>query len=182
MHMPSGAAIRRASHRGFGGGKTQKFRLRQVVPGIGRTGVVGVIRGRKAGGKVVGLRANMDALPLEEETGLPYKSTVPGKMQPAATTATPRCCWSRQISRRDAQFRRHRGGDLPAGRGGRRRCPGHGQGRPDHPLRHRGSLRHAQFPGPAGRPVRHPPGPIMASADHIAIELEGKGGHAAGRI
>src|SRR5690606_6186771 len=56
----------------------------EVVPGIGRTGVVGVIRGRTdaAGGraKVIGLRADMDALPIEEATGPPYKSTVPGKM------------------------------------------------------------------------------------------------------
>ena len=55
-----------------------------MVPGIGRTGVVGVIKGRKAasGGraKVIGLRADMDALPIAEATGLPYKSTVPGKM------------------------------------------------------------------------------------------------------
>jgi hypothetical protein len=64
--------------------KLKSFGCDEVVPGIGRTGVVGVIRGRKAGAKVVGLRADMDALPLEEETGLPYKS---------ATTATPRCCW-----------------------------------------------------------------------------------------
>ena len=60
--------------------KLKGFGCDEVVAGIGRTGVVGVIRGRKAGGKVVGLRADMDALPLEEETGLPYKSTVPGKM------------------------------------------------------------------------------------------------------
>src|SRR6202162_5392392 len=60
--------------------KLKGFGCDEVVPGIGRTGVVGVIRGRKAGGKVVGLRADMDALPLEEETGLPYKSTAPGKM------------------------------------------------------------------------------------------------------
>ncbi len=63
------------------------FGCDEVVPGIGRTGVVGVIRGRKAGdnkaggNKVIGLRADMDALPLEEETGLPYASTVRGKMQ-----------------------------------------------------------------------------------------------------
>src|ERR1700734_3406252 len=60
--------------------KLKSFGCNEVVPGIGRTGVVGVIRGRKPGNKVVGLRADMDALPLEEETGLPYQSTVPGKM------------------------------------------------------------------------------------------------------
>ncbi len=44
--------------------KLKSFGCDEVVPGIGRTGVVGVIRGRKAGNKVVGLRADMDALPL----------------------------------------------------------------------------------------------------------------------
>src|SRR5262252_4268440 len=60
--------------------KLKTFGCDEVVPGIGRTGVVGIIKGRKAGNRVIGLRADMDALPLEEETGLPYKSTVPGKM------------------------------------------------------------------------------------------------------
>src|ERR1700684_3131011 len=60
--------------------RLKSFGCDDVVPGIGRTGVAGVIRGRKSGNKVIGLRADMDALPLEEETGLPYKSTVPGKM------------------------------------------------------------------------------------------------------
>jgi amidohydrolase len=60
--------------------KLKTFGCDDVVTGIGRTGVVGVIRGRKAGSKVIGLRADMDALPIEEATDLPYKSTVPGKM------------------------------------------------------------------------------------------------------
>ncbi len=60
--------------------KLKSFGCDEVVPGIGRTGVVGVIRGRKARQQGVGMRADMDALPIEEETGLPYKSTVPGKM------------------------------------------------------------------------------------------------------
>ncbi len=60
--------------------KLKSFGCDEVATGIGRTGVVGVIRGRKTGGKVVGLRADMDALPIEEATNLPYKSTVPGKM------------------------------------------------------------------------------------------------------
>jgi hippurate hydrolase len=60
--------------------KLKSFGCDDVVAGLGGTGVVGVIRGRKPGGKVVGLRADMDALPIEEETGLSYQSTVPGKM------------------------------------------------------------------------------------------------------
>src|SRR5881392_3410476 len=61
--------------------KLKAFGCDEVVPGIGRTGVVGVIKGRKAGpSRVIALRADMDALPIEEETGVPYTSTVPGKM------------------------------------------------------------------------------------------------------
>jgi amidohydrolase len=60
--------------------KLKSFGCDEVVTGIGRTGVVGVIRGRKGNGKAIGLRADMDALPIEEATGLPYKSKTPGKM------------------------------------------------------------------------------------------------------
>jgi amidohydrolase len=61
--------------------KLRAFGCDEVTTGIGRTGVVGVIRGRGNGsGKVVGLRADMDALPIHETTGLPYASKVPGKM------------------------------------------------------------------------------------------------------
>ena len=61
--------------------KLKAFGCDEVVPGIGRTGVVGVIRGRKsASSKVIGLRADMDALPMTEATGLPYASKTPGRM------------------------------------------------------------------------------------------------------
>jgi amidohydrolase len=60
--------------------KLKSFGCDEVVTGVGRTGVVGVIRGRKSGSKAVGFRADMDALPIEEATDLPYKSTVRGKM------------------------------------------------------------------------------------------------------
>ena len=53
----------------------------EVVEGIGRTGVVGVIRGSSnKSGRAIGLRADMDALPIVEETGAEWASTVPGKM------------------------------------------------------------------------------------------------------
>ncbi|MBO1076262.1 M20 aminoacylase family protein [Roseomonas marmotae] len=51
----------------------------EVHRGVGRTGVVGVLRSGK-GNRAVGLRADMDALPMTEKTGLPYASQTPGKM------------------------------------------------------------------------------------------------------
>lgn len=51
----------------------------EVHTGIGRTGVVGVLRGNNGPGPRIGLRADMDALPMTEETGLPYRSLVSGK-------------------------------------------------------------------------------------------------------
>ncbi|MDQ8730777.1 M20 aminoacylase family protein [Bradyrhizobium sp. LHD-71] len=51
-----------------------------VHRGIGGTGVVGELKGRHDGNRRIGLRADMDALPIQEETGLPYASTAPGKM------------------------------------------------------------------------------------------------------
>jgi len=52
----------------------------EVHTGLGGTGVVGVIRGRRGGNRAIGLRADMDALPMTEATGLPHASTTPGRM------------------------------------------------------------------------------------------------------
>jgi amidohydrolase len=61
--------------------RLREFGCDEVVTGIGRTGVVGVIRGRKtSSGNVIGLRADMDALPIVEESGVPYASKTPGLM------------------------------------------------------------------------------------------------------
>ncbi|MGI9364353.1 MAG: M20 aminoacylase family protein [Rhizobiaceae bacterium] len=59
----------------------RSFGCDEVVEGVGRTGVVGLIHGRKQGsGKVIGLRADMDALPIQEVTGLDYASKTDGMM------------------------------------------------------------------------------------------------------
>ncbi len=59
----------------------RSFGLDEVTPGVGKTGVVGVIKGRNGGaGKVIGLRADMDALPIIEATDKPYASKTEGKM------------------------------------------------------------------------------------------------------
>src|SRR5215212_5956732 len=61
--------------------KLRAFGCNAVETGIGRTGVVGVIHGRaNASGRVVGLRADMDALPITEATDLPYRFKTPGRM------------------------------------------------------------------------------------------------------
>ena len=61
--------------------KLQAFGCDEVVTGIGRTGVVGVIKGKSdTSGKVIGLRADMDALPIHEATGLTYASKTDGAM------------------------------------------------------------------------------------------------------
>jgi hippurate hydrolase len=61
--------------------KLREFGCDEVITGIAKTGVVGVIRGNNAAsGRGIGLRADMDALPIHEETGAPHASTIPGKM------------------------------------------------------------------------------------------------------
>ena len=61
--------------------RLREFGVDEIVSGIGRTGVVGIINGRRnISGRTIGLRADMDALPVTEQTGKDYASTVPGKM------------------------------------------------------------------------------------------------------
>jgi amidohydrolase len=61
--------------------KLKEFGCDEITTGIGRTGVVGVIKGKTdTAGKVIGLRADMDALPIHEATGLDYASKTPNAM------------------------------------------------------------------------------------------------------
>jgi amidohydrolase len=64
----------------FVAAKLKEFGVDEIVTGIGRTGLVGIIHGIKGAGPVIGLRSDMDALPMAEETGLPYASVNAGKM------------------------------------------------------------------------------------------------------
>jgi amidohydrolase len=160
--------------------RLKSFGCDEVVPGIGQTGVVGVIRGRKAGSKVVGLRADMDALPLEEETGLPYKSTVPGKMHACGHDGHTAMLLG--AAKYLAETRNFAGSAVvifqPAEEGG-----AGAQAMVKDGLLTRFGIQEVygmhNCPGlPVGAFAMRP-GPIMASADHLTIELEGKGGHAA---
>jgi len=60
--------------------KLRAFGCDEVVTGLARNGVVGVIRGNHPGERTIALRADMDALPIAEDTGVPYASTRPGAM------------------------------------------------------------------------------------------------------
>jgi hippurate hydrolase len=160
--------------------KLKSFGCDEVVPGIGRTGVVGVIRGRKPGSKVVGMRADMDALPIEEETGLPYQSTVAGKMHACGHDGHTAMLLG--AAKYLAETRNFAGTAVvifqPAEEGGAGAAAMIKDG-----LISRFGIEEVygmhNYPGiPLGQfGIRT--GPMMAAADHIEIALEGKGGHAA---
>lgn len=60
--------------------KLRTYGVDEIHTGIGGTGVVGIVRGKREGPRRIGLRADMDALPIQEETNLSYRSTNPGVM------------------------------------------------------------------------------------------------------
>lgn len=60
--------------------KLEEFGVDEIIPGLGKTGIVGIIKGDLGDGKTVGLRADMDALPIEEISGKPWASKTKGKM------------------------------------------------------------------------------------------------------
>ena len=60
--------------------KLKAYGVDEVHTGLGGTGVVGLVKGNRPGDRRIGLRADMDALPIEEETNLAYRSTTPGVM------------------------------------------------------------------------------------------------------
>ncbi len=64
----------------FVAGKLKAFGVDEIATGIGRTGVVGIIRGKGTEGRTIGLRADMDALPLTELTDKPWASKAAGRM------------------------------------------------------------------------------------------------------
>jgi hippurate hydrolase len=63
-----------------------------VHRGLGKTGVVGIVKAGTSN-RALGLRADIDALPMTEHNTFAHASQHPERCTPAATMATPRCCW-----------------------------------------------------------------------------------------
>ena len=159
----------------------RSFGLDEVVTGIGRTGVVGVIRGKNGGaGRVIGLRADMDALPIAEMTGLPYASKTPGKMHACGHDGHTSMLLG--AAKYLAETRNFNGTAVvifqPAEEGG-----AGAKAMIDDGLMTRWAIDEVyslhNLPGlPVGEfAIRK--GPIMAATDEFRITITGRGGHAA---
>lgn len=160
--------------------KLKAFGCDEVVEGLGRTGVVGVIKGKKGKGGVIGLRADMDALPIEEQTNLPYASKVPGKMHACGHDGhTSMLLGAAQYLAETRDF----AGDAvvifqPAEEGG----AGADAMIKDGLMDRFGIQKVYGMHNNPGMPIGSfsmRTGPIMAAMDRISITIEGVGGHAA---
>ncbi len=160
--------------------KLKSFGCDEVVAGIGRTGVVAVIKGRLPGDKVIGMRADMDALPIMEATGKPYASKTPGKMHACGHDGHTAMLLG--AAKYLAETRNFAGTAVvifqPAEEGG-----GGGKAMVDDGMMDRFGVTEVygmhNMPGlPVGAFALRP-GPLMAAADRFTIEIEGKGAHAA---
>ncbi|MBR1151277.1 M20 aminoacylase family protein [Bradyrhizobium sp. JYMT SZCCT0428] len=164
--------------------RLREFGCDEVVTGIGRTGVVGVIKGNRPTGKgevkVIGLRADMDALPIEEATNLPYASKNPGLMHACGHDGHTAMLLG---AARYLTETRNFAGDAvvifqPAEEGGAGAVAMLEDGLMD---RFGIEQVYGMHNGP-GIPVGSfaiRPGPIMAGGDAVFIRIEGRGGHAA---
>jgi hippurate hydrolase len=152
----------------------------EVHEGIGTTGLVGVLKGKREGARTLGLRADMDALPIDEQTNLPWASTYPGAFHGCGHDGhVAMLLGAARVLAADPDF----AGTLnfifqPAeeGQGGARVMIEEGLFE-RFPCDRVYALHN--WPGlPAGT-ISTRPGAIMGAADKFRITLTGKGGHAA---
>ena len=166
---------------GIAAAKLHEFGADDVIEGIGQTGVVGIIKGKKTDSeKVIGLRADMDALPILEATDLPHASVTSGKMHACGHDghtamllgAAKYLCETRNFNGTVAVIFQ------PAEEGG-----GGGREMVNDGMMDTFGIQEVygmhNMPGlPVGQ-FALKPGPLMAAADLISVEIEGLGGHAA---
>jgi hippurate hydrolase len=159
----------------------RQFGVDVVVTGIGRTGVVGIINGKEtSSGKVIGLRADMDALPMPERSGVAHASCYDGKMHACGHDghtamllgAAKYLAETRQFNGKVALVFQ------PAEEGG-----AGGKAMVDDGMMERFNIQEIyglhNYPGlPAGHFATRT-GALLAAADFMQITITGKGGHAA---
>jgi amidohydrolase len=187
------SAIRRTLHAtpelGFEEHATAELVARQlhaygvdeVHRGLGQTGLVGVVRGERHGsGRTIGLRADMDALPLAEENEFAHRSTVPGRMHACGHDGHTAMLLG--AARWLARTRRFDGTVHLIFQPGEEGYAGA-----------RAMIQDGLFerfpcdavyamhnwPGLPTGTIAVKPGPMMAAADRVTITIEGKGGHGA---
>jgi len=161
-------------------GKLKAFGCDEVVTGLGKTGVVGIIRGRLGEGPAIGLRADMDALPINEITGKPYASAVAGKMHACGHDGHTAMLLG--AARYLAETRNFAGSVAvifqPAEEGG-----GGGNEMVKDGMMERFAITKVfGMHNLPSLPIGHfaiRPGPIMAATAEFTITVKGRGGHAA---
>jgi hippurate hydrolase len=161
--------------------KLRAFGCDEVVEGIGRTGVVGIIKGKTdSKGRVIGLRADMDALPIKEATGLPYASKTPGKMHACGHDGHTAMLLG--AAKYLSETRNFRGRAVllfqPDEEGG-----GGGEAMVQEGVMEKYGIEQVygihNGPGLDVGMIALKPGPLMASADTFQIDIQGRGGHGA---
>jgi hippurate hydrolase len=158
-----------------------RFGVDEIHRGLGKTGLVGVIRGTRHGsGRTIGLRADMDALPLAEENAFAHRSTTPGLMHACGHDGHTAMLLG--AARWLAQTRQFDGTVHLIFQPGEEGYAGA-----------RAMIQDGLFerfpcdtvyamhnwPGLPPGTIAVKPGPMMAAADRVTIVIEGKGGHGA---
>ena len=152
----------------------------EIHTGIGKTGVVGLIHGKQKSSRMIGLRADMDALPMTEHGDVAWKSVKPGLMHGCGHDGHTTMLTG--AARYLAETRNFAGTAVLIFQPGEEGFAG-AQAMIDDGLFERFPVEsaYAMHNAPAMRPgeIGVNPGPVMASADRITITITGKGGHGA---
>ncbi|MBU3031372.1 M20 aminoacylase family protein [Paracoccus marinaquae] len=164
---------------GFVAERLRDFGVDEIHEGIGRTGIVAIIHGQGAG-PTIGLRADMDALPMQEETGLDHASTVPGRMHACGHDGhTTMLLGAAKYLAETRNF---------AGRAALIFQPAEEDGGGGDAMVRDGMMERFEIarvfamhnsPGQEAGSFVTTPGPIMAAVDNFEIHLKGRGGHGA---